>query len=307
MGGCQELTAAQTRWLRVARQAALAGGKPEAVFAMARAVVCGWWQKEAFWQRERAWGRRLERVALETSCRDGPASGWPEAWWRLVARDAVVFPEVVTVAAALVDPVLQSLVPFGRSLVRRAGDDGRFVAALANRLGRSWLAEVERPDEPGALQAWMNGLARKRRSPSSSGSVHRSLWFVQMAHRPVEVGAGLRLLATAAPNAEEEQREPAGWRPESWVPRRTGHGADLTAVAQRRFLEGLDHARAYAVRYGHLAVSHASAPQDGFDLGRWLANLRAASADLPSEQVRLLAELDVLESPLADKLAARLA
>ncbi|BBJ37437.1 hypothetical protein SSPO_001550 [Streptomyces antimycoticus] len=294
VGGCCEVAAAQARWRRVARRAVDTGAEPGAVFTVARAVVCGWWQQEAFWQREVLWGRRLERVAVDTGRRNEAGLGWPESWWRLVARDAVVFPEVVTVAATLVDLALRPLVTDERSLVRRAGQAGRFVEALGDRLGRGWLKEVERPDKPSALQAWVSGLAREHRFPSRSAD--SGMWWVRVAHRPVEVGAGLRLLTATASFI----REPGGsarWGPELSVPRRAGNGAGLAAVTQKRFLEGLGHARAYVARHGHLAVSHASAPQVGFDLGRWLANLRAASACLSPEQARLLAELDVWWNP----------
>ncbi|WP_369253709.1 Helicase associated domain protein [Streptomyces sp. R35] len=297
VGGCQELAAAQARWPRVARRAASTGAEPGSVFTVARAVVCGWWQQEAFWQREQVWGQRLERVTVDTGRRDEAVSGRPVAWWRLVARDAVVFPEVVAVAAALVDPALRLLVAGERSLVRRAGHDGRFVAALGDRLGRGWLGEVERPDRPSALQAWLGALAREGRSPSLSGSADGGLWWVQVAHRPVEVGAGLRLLGTTPPVASRGHVGSTGWRAELWVPRRVGQGAGLKAVSKERFVEGLGHARRYVARHGHLAVPHASAPQDGFDLGRWLANLRDASAGLPPEHVRMLAELDSWWNP----------
>jgi hypothetical protein len=170
----------------------------------------------------------------------------------------------------------------------------RFVEALGDRLGRGWLKEVERPDKPSALQAWVGGLAREHRFPSRSAD--SGMWWVRVAHRPVEVSAGLRLL-TATPPFVREPGGSACWRPELSVPRRAGRGAGLAAVTQKRFLEGLGHACAYVARHGHLAVSHASAPQEGFDLGRWLANLRAASAGLSPEQVRLLLELDVWWNP----------
>ncbi|RZB19618.1 hypothetical protein StrepF001_12905 [Streptomyces sp. F001] len=297
VGGCREVAAAQARWLRVARRAVCTGAEPGSVFAVARAVVCGWWQQDAFWQREQVWGQRLERVTLDTSRRIEAASRWPAAWWRLVARDAVVFPEVVAVAAVLVDPALRLLVTDERPLVRRSRHHGRFVTALGDRLERGWLKEVERPERPSALQAWMRGLARELRSPSPSGSAHSGMWRVQAAHQPAEVGVGLRLLATTSPVAFRRHAGAAGWRAELWVPRRVGQGAGLKAVSQERFGEGLGHARRYVAQHGHLAVPHAGAPQDGFDLGRWLANLRAASAGLPPEYVRVLAELDVWWNP----------
>ncbi|WP_328687999.1 helicase associated domain-containing protein [Streptomyces phaeochromogenes] len=297
VGGCEELAAAQARWPRVARRAMGAGVEAGAVFAVARAVVCGWWEQEAFWQREQVWGQRLERVVLGNSRKPRAEVGRPDAWWRLVARDAVVFPEVMTVAAALMDPALRPLVADGRALVRRAGHEDHFMAALGDRLGRGWLREVEESDGPGALQAWMSGLTRGMRSPSLSGQAHHQMWRVGAPHRPVEVGVGLRLLAAAAPAGERQREEPAVWQSELWVPRRAGRGAGLKAVSEERFLEGLAHARVYAERYGHLAIPHTGSPYNGFDLGRWLASLRAASAGLPPERARLLTKLDAWWNP----------
>lgn len=137
--------------------------------------------------------RHLERATLDTNRRSEAASQWPAAWWRLVARDAVFFPEVVAVAAALVDPALRLLVTDERPLVRRSRHHDRFVTALGDRLERGWLREVERPERPSALQAWMRGLARELRSPQLSGSAHSEMWQVQATHQPADVGAGLRL------------------------------------------------------------------------------------------------------------------
>ncbi|MGW1290059.1 helicase associated domain-containing protein [Streptomyces sp. NPDC002586] len=104
-------------------------------------------------------------------------------------------------------------------------------------------------------------------------------------------------MATTPPLAIRGHAGSTGWRAELWAPRHVGRGAGLQAVSEERFWEGLGHARRYVARHGHLAVPHAGAPQDGFDLGRWLANLRAASAGLPPEYVRVLAELDVWWNP----------
>lgn len=300
MAGFEELAAAQARWPRVARRAKRAGVEPTAVFAVARAIVCGWWQQEDFWQRERVWRQRLECVADQTAAASPASTTWPLAWWRLVARDAVIFPELVTVAGALVDPALQQLAvggPGGRPLVRRPGQDGNFVAALGARLERGWLSEVEQPEASGALQAWMSSLVSTSRSPSAPGLAHGKVWWVRAAHRPVEVGAGLRLLAEDPPAGSPTDGRSSAWRPELWVPRRAGQGGGLKALAEQRFEEGLEHARAYAARHGHLALAHAHTPAEGFDLGRWLANRRATAARMPPEQTRLLAELDEWWNP----------
>ncbi|MGW1055316.1 helicase associated domain-containing protein [Streptomyces sp. NPDC002521] len=245
----------------------------------------------------------LRTVEGDASRRNEAASQWPAAWWRLVARDAVA-PEVGAVAAALVDPALRLLVTDERPLVRRSRHHGRFVTTLGDRLERGWLKEVERPKRPSARQAWMRGVARELRSPSLSASAHSGMWRVQAAHQPAEVGAGLRLLAATLPVDVRRHAGVAGWRAELWVPRRVGRGTGLKAVSTKRFWEGRGHARRHVARHGHLAVPHAGTPQEGFGLGRWLTNMRAASAGLPPEYVQVLVEL---ESALADQLTAGLA
>ncbi|WP_331721218.1 hypothetical protein [Streptomyces sp. NBC_00212] len=91
-----EVAAAQRRWTGVARRAARAGADPEKVFALAYAVVARWWEQALHWDRETIWPRRLHQVA-------GGNAGTELERWRIVGRDAVVFPEVVAVADALLD------------------------------------------------------------------------------------------------------------------------------------------------------------------------------------------------------------
>ncbi|MFF7534459.1 hypothetical protein ACFZB2_35920 [Streptomyces bobili] len=126
------------------------------VFALARAVVCGWWEREEFWARERVWRPRPEQVVAATCRRYPGPAGWGERQWRLLVRDVVVFPEVVTVAAALSDPAVRELAVGGAApaLVRRPGGE-RFVAALGARLGRDWLKDVELADQAGPLSVWV--------------------------------------------------------------------------------------------------------------------------------------------------------
>ncbi|MGW7673017.1 Helicase associated domain protein [Streptomyces sp. NPDC054775] len=288
---------AQRRWALLARRSAGAP-EPVQVFALARAVVCGWWEQEAFWERERLWGLRLEQVVAAT--RQYPsAPGWSEQQWRLVARDAVVFPEVVAVASALADPGLQQLAagngPGG--LVRGRGGGERFFTALGGRLGRTWLHEVEHASRPSPLTAWAKALARHTRRPpeASPGPERRGVWWVRTVYQPLEVGAGLHQSSDSAgtrPAGGGEAEVPERWRQERVVPRRAGNGAGLARRHEQLFAEGLEHARAYAGRYGHLAVAHTDRPDTGFDLGRWMANRRADADALTQEQARQLAELD---------------
>ncbi|MEV7840029.1 DNA-binding protein, partial [Streptomyces albidoflavus] len=98
-----EVVAAQRRWVGMARRAVRAGAEPERVFALAYAVVARWWEQAYTWERETIWPQRLHQVA------GGDAGGDLERW-RIVGRDAVVFPEVVAVADALLDRGMAELV-----------------------------------------------------------------------------------------------------------------------------------------------------------------------------------------------------
>ncbi|WP_159007436.1 DNA-binding protein, partial [Streptomyces sp. NRRL S-813] len=195
-----ELGRAQRRWGRVAVAAAEAGAVPREVFTLARAVVCGWWEWEEFWAREVVWGWRLEQVVEATRRRCPDPQGWGEREWRLLVRDVVVFPEVVAVAGALVDPRMRQLAGGDGSdgLVRGWGCGERFAAALGGRLGRVWLGELEAGAGSGPLASWAQAVVREQRRPGvppRKGPWRFGLWWVHTAHRPVEVGAGLRLLA----------------------------------------------------------------------------------------------------------------
>ncbi len=60
---CPEIAAAQRRWPAVARRAQRAGVEEGAVFAVARAVVCQWWDLALEWEQERIWPARLHQLA----------------------------------------------------------------------------------------------------------------------------------------------------------------------------------------------------------------------------------------------------
>lgn len=304
----RELDGAQRRFGRLVRARAgagvgVVGGE---VFALARAVVCGWWEREEFWARERVWGPRLEQVVAATCRRDPGPAGWGERQWRLLVRDVVVFPEVVTVAAALSDPAVRELAARGAApaLVRRPGGEG-FVAVLGARLGRDWLGDVEQPDQAGPLSMWVQAVAREQRRPAGMlPPPGRGMWWVRSAHRPVEVGPGLRLPAAAFDTGAgaggaavpDAGAGAGGWRAEPAVPRRSGQGQGLARQHEELFAEGLEHARAHAARVGHLALPHTAAGA-GFDLGRWLANRRADAASLTRRQAAQLDALDAWWNP----------
>ncbi|MFF4846180.1 hypothetical protein [Streptomyces collinus] len=234
----QELGRARRRWWRLAGAVAAAGAEPGEVFALARAVVCGWWEQEEFWEREAVWGWRLEQVVAATRRWAGDPVGWEAAQWRLAVRDAVVFPEVVAVAQALVDPQVRHLAvdsgPHG--LVRSRHDGERLAAVLGRRLGRGWLGELPGIAGAGPLGAWAQAVRRERRRPADASPLRSRLWRVHSVHRPVEVGAGLRLLAGGqggSPGAGDSAG--AGFGGED---RAGGAGADFDGGPVRRGWQG---------------------------------------------------------------------
>ncbi|WP_436950024.1 hypothetical protein [Streptomyces sp. SudanB52_2052] len=94
-----EVAAAQRRWPSAARRAVRAGVEPEQAFMLAHAVVARWWEQALYWEQEEIWPRRLHHLA-------GGNAGSRLAWWRIVGRDAAIFPEVVAVAQALLEPAM---------------------------------------------------------------------------------------------------------------------------------------------------------------------------------------------------------
>ena len=307
-----ELARAQRHWDRVAQAGAAVGAAQREVFGLARAVVCGWWGRTEFWERDAVWEPRLQQVVAATRRWCPDLVGWGVEQWRLLVRDVVVFPEVVAVAEALVDPRMQQLASGSGAgaLVRGRGGGERFAAALGERLRRVWLGELEADGHSGPLASWARAVVREQRRPAGSPPQQGryGLWWVHSAHRPVEVGTGLRRLAGplgAGPGSREDSGAagrggPAarGWRMELAVPRRTGHGRGLEQRHAQLFAEGLEQARLHVERFGHLAVAHTDGrAREGFDLGRWLANRRADATSLTVEQTEQLRRLDAWWNP----------
>ncbi|MER5295567.1 hypothetical protein ABT382_26360 [Streptomyces pharetrae] len=292
-----ELGRARHRWAGVMRAAGAGGVAPGEVFALARAVVCGWWEREV------VWGPRLEQLVAAMIGRGVDPVGWGDRQWRLVARDVVVFPDIVAVAQALGDLRLWERAGQGAGgLLRDRAGAERFAAALGGRLGRPWLGEVEAAGPAGPLARWVSAMARERRRPGGAPPLRgmRGVWWVRGPHRPLEVGAGLRLLAQSpdagtvgAPHtvvgegmrragdaaAAAERGGCSGGPAALAVPRRAWHGQGLTRWHAQLFAEGLEHARRHAQRFGHLALAHTErGVVEGFDLGRPPRGARAGRA-----------------------------
>ncbi|MFD9051757.1 DNA-binding protein [Streptomyces zaomyceticus] len=195
-----EVATAQRRWTGVERRAVRAGAEPERVFALAQAVVARWWDQAYSWERETIWPRRLHQVA------GGDAGGDLERW-RIVGRDAVVFPEVVTVADALLDPAMAELVwvDSGAGQPRALPADGMFCRRLGERVGRAWLGPLAATDHGGPLIAWMGGVIRRRRTAVGPPGDADDPWWVRREHQPATMAGQLRVLG-------KEKRAPGSGR-----------------------------------------------------------------------------------------------
>ncbi|MGY1495043.1 DNA-binding protein [Streptomyces sp. QTS52] len=187
--GVPEVTAAQRRWTGVARRAVRAGAEPERVFALAYAVVARWWEQALHWERETIWPGRLHQVA-------GGNAGTELERWRIVGRDAVVFPEVVAVADALLDPAMAQLVwtDSGAGRPRALPADGMFCRRLGERVGREWLGPVAATDYGGPLTSWMGAVIRIRRGAGGPPGYDNDPWWLRQEHQPATMAGQLRVL-----------------------------------------------------------------------------------------------------------------
>ncbi|WP_345945383.1 DNA-binding protein [Streptomyces albus subsp. chlorinus] len=192
--GLPDVVAAQRRWFGVARRAVRVGAEPGDVFGLAYAVVARWWEGAYEWEQEEIWPRRLHQVA-------GGNAGGDLEWWRVVGRDAVIFPEVVAVADALLDPGMRKLVwaDSGGERPRPLSADGEFCRRLGERVGREWLGPLIAVDHGGPLIAWMGTVVRLCRRPGVRpglyGRFDENLWWVRQEHQPSTMAAGLRVLS----------------------------------------------------------------------------------------------------------------
>ncbi|MES9512135.1 DNA-binding protein [Streptomyces sp. NPDC000609] len=189
-----EVVAAQRRWAGVVRRAVRAGVGSGEVFGLAYAVVARWWEGAYGWEGEEIWPRRLHLVA-------GGDAGVDLEWWRVVGCDAVIFPEVVAVADALLDSVMAQLVwvDSGGERPRSLGVDGAFCRRLGEWVGGPWLGPLIAVDYGGPLVAWMGAVVRLRRHPEGRPGLYarfgENVWWVRQEHQPSSMAAGLRVLA----------------------------------------------------------------------------------------------------------------
>ncbi|WP_234376681.1 DNA-binding protein [Streptomyces sp. CB01201] len=201
--GVPEVAAAQRRWAKVAQRAARAGVEPARVFALAYAVVARWWEQALHWEREALWPRRLHQVA-------GGNAGTELERWRIVDRDAVVFPEVVAVAAALLDPAMAELAwtDSGAGRPQPLPADGAFCRRLGERVGRGWLGPLAATDYGGPLTSWMGAVIRLRRGAGGPPAYGNDPWWLRQEHQPASMAAQLRV--SCRRNAARPARAPRG-------------------------------------------------------------------------------------------------
>ena len=111
------------------------------MFGLASAVVCRWWEESLHWEQEQIWPARLHQV-VGAAARAGAGTTAGLGWWRAVVRDALVFPEAVTVASALLEPAMAQLVwrDSGGERAQRLPADGAFCRELGvcGSTGHGW-------------------------------------------------------------------------------------------------------------------------------------------------------------------------
>ncbi|MGW2184253.1 DNA-binding protein [Streptomyces sp. NPDC001732] len=282
-----EMVGAQRRWTGVARRAVRAGAEPERVFALAQAVVARWWGQALGWERETIWPRRLHQVA-------GGDAGSEFEWWRIVGRDAVIFPEVVAVADALLDPGMVELVwvDSGAGRPRALPADGVFCRRLGERVGRAWLGPLAATDHGGPLIAWMGGVIRRRCGAGGPPGYADDPWWVRQEHQPVPMAGQLRVLG-------KEKRAPGSgtmWRAvvppeqrarigsligsvEEQLLQLRGVQSGPTADVARQLLRGLGHsAGLIEAAWKRTAVAAVNGGVPLEEVARWV--------DMPAEVLR---------------------
>ncbi|MFG2638085.1 DNA-binding protein [Streptomyces sp. NPDC048362] len=247
--GVPEVAAAQRRWAGVARRAARAGAGPERVFALAYAVVARWWEQSLNWKRETIWPGRLHQVA-------GGDAGTELERWRIVGRDAVIFPEVVAVADALLDPAMAQLAwtDSGGGRPRALPADGAFCRRLGEQVGREWLGPLTATAYGGPLTSWMGAVIRIRRGTGGPPGYDNDPWWLRQEHQPATMAGQLRVLGKEkkAPGSgtmwrtavDAEQRRlitSAIDSAEEQLLQLRGMQTGPTAEVARRLLRGLGH------------------------------------------------------------------
>jgi hypothetical protein len=190
--GPAEVVAAQRRWPGVARRAVRAGVVPEQAFTLAHAVVARWWEQALSWEQEEIWPRRLHQLA-------GGNAGPRLEWWRIVGRDAAIFPEVVAVADALLEPAMAEVAwqASGGMKPRARSADDPFCHRLGERVERDWLGSLGAADYGGPLSGWRSAIVGARRNSGPPGW-RDDPWHLKRDQQPATMAGQLRVMAAEA-------------------------------------------------------------------------------------------------------------
>ncbi|MEV5433185.1 DNA-binding protein [Streptomyces sp. NPDC052701] len=187
--GVPEVVAAQRRWTGVARRAVRSGVAPEQAFTVAHAVVARWWEQALRWEQEEIWPRRLHLLA-------GGNAGPRLKWWRIVGREPAIFPEVVAVARALLEPGMAELArqASGGTRPRVRGAEDAFCRRMGERVGRTWLGPKLAADDGSPLHGFAGALVRARREVGPPGW-RDDPWRLKRQQQPATMAGQLRVMA----------------------------------------------------------------------------------------------------------------
>ena len=234
-------------------------------FTVAQAVVRFWWEQH--WSEEHVWPSRAQLMR---------GDGRDPGWWEILTREAVTYPETVTVAGLLADASWQQRVitQAGGHPPHSLGDAPHLLAELSVRLERPWLAVRLSSQATGPLYSWLVACVR-----GWDGSAYTpvSRWRVPAAYRPRPLAEELAdHCRPSAPSASPLQPR-----------RRRGYSLQSDQI----FATGAAHARAYAHVHGNLAT-RIDTVHDDFPLGRWLSAQRVSRSIMPADRVATLTSID---------------
>ncbi|MFJ2847751.1 hypothetical protein ACIPD2_40010 [Streptomyces griseofuscus] len=167
--------------------------EPQQAFTLAHAVVARWWEQALYWEQEEIWPRRLHHLA-------GGNAGSRLAWWRVVGRDAALFPEVVAVAQALLEPAMAEVAwrASGGMQPRVRGADDAFCHRLGELVGRTWLGPELAAEYSSPLNDWEASIVRARRHEPGPPGWREDPWRLKREQQPATMACQLRVLAAEA-------------------------------------------------------------------------------------------------------------
>ncbi|WP_028808882.1 hypothetical protein, partial [Streptomyces canus] len=162
-------------------------------FTLAHAVVARWWEQALAWEQEKIWPRRLHQLA-------GGDAGSRFEWWRIVGRDAAIFPEVVAVADALLEPAMAEVAwqASGGMKPRARRADDAFCHRLGERVGRTWLGPELAGNHGSPLNGWTGAIVRARRHAAGPPGWQEDPWHLKREQQSATMAGQLRVMAAEA-------------------------------------------------------------------------------------------------------------